>query len=189
MITYRALMVTALLGGCAIGATSVVACATQDPTKAVVENGYPAVRDGGDPATSVVVYKAWWVTTLFKEPVLPGETSEEERSVPETDFVYALLAHGWDPASGTPPAKLVAVKSKTKIGVARGSTLRIAVSDGTFAGNCDAKQALSQDEADFVTQRIFPGDFTSVTYDAKTCTTTPIPAAEDAGKSADGGAD
>ena len=151
-------------------ATTLAACDTEEPTMVLVENAYPVVPVGGDPATLVVVYKAWWVTTLFKDPLLPGATSDEERSVPETDFVYALLAPGWDPTSQTPPTTLIPVKSKAKVGVARGETLSISVSDGTFSGNCGATPPLSQDDADFITQRIFTGDFIGVQYDAKTCT-------------------
>ena len=140
------------------------ACETPDPTKAVVENDYPMT-----PGASIVVYRAWWAATLFDDPVAPGETSDEERSVPESDFVYALLAPGWDPASGSPPTRLVAMKSKQKLAATRGDTLRIVVSDGTFAGNCAANQPLSQEDADFVTQRIFPGAFANVVYSAQTC--------------------
>ena len=149
----------------------VAACETPDPTKAVVENAYPVVPEGGAPADArVVVYKAWWAATLFGDPVAPGETSDEQRSVPETDFVYALLAPGWDPASVAPPTKLIAVKSKAKVSAPRGDTLRIVVSDGTFAGNCAAGQPLSQDDAEVITTRIFPGEFANLAYDARTCT-------------------
>ena len=179
MIPYRAMAVMLILVAGTTTAT-LVACDTPDPTQAVVENAYPALVDGGDPATRAVVYRAWFVTTLFKEAVLPGEASDEERSVPENDFVYVLLAPGWDPESGTPPAKLIALKSKAKLRAVRGDTLHITVSDRTFAGSCDGRQPLSQEDADFITTRIFPGDFANVTYDAKTCTTTPVPT-DDAG--------
>jgi hypothetical protein len=66
------------------------------------------------------------------------------------------------------------VKSSAKLAVTRGSTLTIGVSDATFVGRCAAGTALSQDDADFITQRIFPGDFAAVTYDAKTCAATPV---------------
>ena len=166
MISHRALSLLLL--------AFAAACETPDPTKAVVENAY----------SGTVIYKAWWAATLFDAPVLPGEASDEQRSVPETDFVYALLAPGWDPDSGSPPARLIAVKSKQKLVANRGDTLHIVVSNGTFAGSCDAAQPLSQEDADFITRRIFPGDFANVTYDARMCASlvpAPDPAA-DAGR-------
>jgi hypothetical protein len=162
MNRYRALILIS-------AAALFTACETEDPTFALIENGY---------AQGVVVYKAWWETTLFTDPVLPGASSAEQRSVPESDTAYVLLAPGWDPAGGEPPKTLVPARSKAPLRVERGSTLRITVSDATFAGNCAAQQPLSQEDADFITQRIFPGEFATVTYDARTCTSTPIPVAD-----------
>jgi hypothetical protein len=169
---------TLVLCGAALllGAASLVACETETPTSAVVDNGYPAT----------VVYRAWWEVTYFADPVPGGTTSAEERSVPATNVAYAVLAPGWDPAGAAPPATFVALKSKTSLSSTRGETLHIAVSDQTFLGNCAAGQPLSQDDADFITQRIFPGVFAGATYDAKTCTLTPV-VAEEAG--ADAGTD
>ena len=167
------------------GAAALVACETATPTSAVVDNAYAAVPDGGDPAAQTVVYRAWWVATYFPDPVAGGTTSAEQRSVPATELAYALLAPGWDPASTTPPSRLIVVRSKAPLESVRGEVLHIAVSDQTFTGNCVAGQPLSQEDADFVTQRIFPGPFANVTYDAKTCTSTPV--ATDAG--AEGGAE
>ncbi len=163
----------AALCGTAVGG---VACDTEDATMTVLDNAYPASPDGGgDPATQTVVYRAWWVTTYFSAPVPAGMSSDVERTVPVADFAYAVLAPKWDPASATPPANLVVVKSKAPLAIDRGDTLHIAVSDQTFMGNCASNQPLSQDDADFITQRIFPGEFANVTYDAKTCTTTLVP--------------
>lgn len=156
-------------------------CDTEDPTTAVVDDGYPVLDDGGDVTKQVTVYKVWWVTSLFLDPVVPGAESAAQRTVPANDHAYALLAPGWDPASSTPPTNLVPVRSATTLTVKRGDTLHITVSDGTFVGNCAAGKSLSQDDADFITQSIFPGDFAAVTYDAKTCASTPLPS--------DGGAD
>jgi hypothetical protein len=166
------------------------ACETEDPSKAVVDNGYPATAEGADPAHQTVVYRAWWVATYFGEPVGGGSTSTEQRSVPASDVAYAVLAPDWDPASATPPARFVFVRSKAPLSVARGDTLHIVVDDGTFTGNCAAGQPLSQDDADFITQRIFPGEIGTATYDAKTCTMTPAAAeASDAGQDGADGAD
>jgi hypothetical protein len=137
-----------------------VACATETPTTAVVENAYTG---------QTAVYRTWWAASYFREPVAAGAASPEERSIPGSFAAYALLAPGWDPASPSPPTKLVALKSKTPLDAARGEMLHIEISDRTFAGNCAAGQPLSQEDADFVTTRIFPGEFVDVRYDARTC--------------------
>jgi hypothetical protein len=158
--------------------TTVVAttgCETETATTAVVADRYPVIADGGDPSTQLTVYKVWWVTTLFVDPVVPGAESALQRTVPAADYAYALLAPGWDPTSTTPPVILIPVRSADKLGVTRGETLRIEVSDATFVGNCAGGKTLSQDDADFITLRIFPGDFATVTYDAKNCTSTALP--------------
>jgi hypothetical protein len=167
------------LASLAAGATS-AGCDTEDATSAVVENAYPVVADGGDPSQNVVVYKVWWVATLFPDPVAPGQLSTEYRSVSEYGVAIALLAPGWNPSSGSPPTTLIPVKSKEVLRVSRGNTLRITISDETFGGNCAAHQQLPQEDADFITQRIFPGDFANVTYDAHTCRSKPV-TAPDAG--------
>ncbi len=159
---------------------ALAACETEDPSKAVVDNAYVAPH--------AVVYRAWWVATYFPDPVPGATTSAEQRSVPASDFAYAVLAPDWDPASSTPPARFVALKSKSPLALARGETLHIVVDDRTFVGSCAAGQPLSQDDADFITQRIFPAEFANATYDARTCTTsTTAPAATDGGSDAPDG--
>ena len=177
---------TLLCGGASLVMT---ACDTETATHAAVENGFAEVAEGGDPATRVVVYKTWWVTTLFTEPVPPAMTSAELRTVPARDTAYALLALGWDPASGAPPTTLIPVRSKEPLAVSRGKVLRILVSDGAFTGNCAASQALTQEDADFITRRIFPGEFVKLSYDATTCTSTPLDEGQDGGAEAEAGAD
>ncbi len=145
-------------------------CETETATKAVVDDQY----------ASTVVYRVWREATYFPSPVAPGASSEELRSVPATDFAYALLAPGWDPASASPPTSFVVLKSKQPLSASRGDTLHIAVSDATFAGSCDAHQPLTQADTDFIAERIFPGELAAFAYDAATCTTVPI---------ADGGVD
>jgi hypothetical protein len=145
---------------------SVAACDTEDATTAVVDDDYSA-------ADAVVVYKVWWSTALFSTPVVPGAESDSSRVVTDDATAYALLAPGWDPTSGAPPTYLVAVKSKATLSVARGDELHIRLSDSTMTGRCAAGGGLMQADADFITQRIFPGDFAGGTYDAKTCRFTP----------------
>jgi hypothetical protein len=144
------------------------ACNTSDPTSALLLNEYPP--NATSSTASTTVYKGWWSVALFPDPVLAGQTSDPERAVPGTDYGYALLAPGWDPSSGTPPTGLIPVRSTEKLSVVRGNTLNFLVSDSRTLGNCAGGQALSQEEADFITQRIFPGEFANLNYDATTCT-------------------
>jgi len=176
---FRGLLFRGLLPAFAL---ALAACDTETPTTASVRNDYAAVADGGDVATQNVVYRVWFATTLFTDPVAPGQTSAELRTVPTADYVYALLAVGWDPASGAAPTKLVPLRSKGRLDVARGDLGLIAVSPATFDGDCASGGRLSQEDADFVTQRIFPGPFAGLRFDAATCTAAPV--AGDAGADA-----
>ena len=151
----------------------VAACETPNPAQAVLDNEYP-VSDT-NVHNSITVYKGWWSVAEFGEPVLAGAESDPVRVVKNSDFAYALLAPEWDPESGTPPSKLVPVRTIGKLTVTRGETLHIAISDVTTRGNCASAEPLSQDDADFITQRIFVAEFIGLTYDAAICTASPIP--------------
>jgi hypothetical protein len=144
------------------------------PTTAVVENGYAAPDAGGAGPTSV--YEVWWVTTLFPAAVAPGALSETERTIPATDFAYALLAPGWTPADGGTPPRLVAVRSAEKISAAAHDRLRIVVSDETFVGDCARGRPLDAADARFIVERIFPGPFAGKLYDPVTCSTASVSA-------------
>ena len=148
-----------------------VGCETSDPTSAVVINEYPA---GGDPSTAVTVYKAWWSVALFADPVAAGQASDSVRIVPGDDYAYALLAPGWDPTTGTPPPALIPVHTVVRLSVERGNTLDIAISDRATVGNCSANSPLSAEDASFIVERIFPGEFAGVVYDPATCTAVPL---------------
>jgi hypothetical protein len=87
---------------------------------------------------------------------------------------YVILAPGWDPKSPTPPTSLVGMQSRNGFGVELGDTLQIPVDDATFIGNCASGSSLSQAQADFITQFVFPSDFATLRYDAATCTTAPV---------------
>jgi hypothetical protein len=173
--TFAAMTVAALLA---------TACATETATQAVVDNDYPAPSTDATPAT--VVYRAWWATTYFPDAVARATESDPERTVPTTDWAYAVIAPGWDPSSADPPKKLIALKSATPLAVERGDVLHIRVSDATFVGNCGSNEPLSQADADFVTQAIFPSEFPGQ-YDAKTCSLTPSSDAGAGGGSPNGG--
>ncbi len=147
-----------------VGWVALALACSDGATAAVVQNAYPA----GGPA----VLEAWWYTTLFRTPVGAGGTSEALRTVPASDYAYAVLAPGWDPASGTAPTTLLPVRSASRLVVDRGGALSIVVGPQTFVGDCAAGAPLSQQDADFITERIFPGTFAGATYDAATCTLT-----------------
>ncbi|MEO8902632.1 MAG: hypothetical protein ABI488_11545 [Polyangiaceae bacterium] len=162
------------------------ACEPSDPAQAVFDNQYPAA-DAGTAAT-MTVYKGWWAVAQLPEPVSPGTESDPVRVVQGSDYAYALLAPDWDPESGAPPPSLLPVRTTAKLSVHRGDTLDIVISDATVLGNCAAGKALSQKDADFITQRIFPGEFAGLSYDAATCVTSAdaASAAGAAGESATG---
>ncbi|MEO7037796.1 MAG: hypothetical protein ABI548_27765 [Polyangiaceae bacterium] len=147
------------------------ACETSDPTQAVFDNRYPAADAG--PAGGMTIYKGWWSAAQLPEPVSPGAESDPVRVVKGSDYAYALLAPDWAPESGTPPPTLLAVRTTAKLSVNRGDTLDIVISDATILGNCAGGKALSQEDADFITHRIFPGEFAGLSYVAATCVTSP----------------
>ena len=121
-------------------------------------------------------------TTLFPAPVAAGGTSETERTVPGSDFAYALLAPGWSPDSGgVPPRYLVAVRSADPLSVATHDRLRVVVSPDTFVGDCATGPPLDDDDARLIVERIFPEGLRGRRlYDPATCVTT---------RSVDGGTD
>ncbi|HEX4341581.1 MAG TPA: hypothetical protein VH062_36980 [Polyangiaceae bacterium] len=157
----------------ALFVTALAGCSTETPTRAVVANDLREAGDGA-PSAQLVVYRVWYSTTYFGDPVLPGAESDEQRIVPGSDTAYAVLASGWEPSSPATARSFVALRSKHALSVARGDVLSIAVSDSTFTGRCDDSSPLTQTQADFITTRIFPGEFAGVHYDAATCTTTSL---------------
>ncbi|HYQ01533.1 MAG TPA: hypothetical protein VER96_22825 [Polyangiaceae bacterium] len=152
-------------------------CNTSDPTNAVLSNEYPPANDASS-ADSMAVYKGWWSVALFPDPVPAGQTSDPIRVVEGTDYGYALLAPGWDATAGASPTALIPLRSAHKLRVDRGGLLTFVVSEQATVGDCRAGHAVSQDEADFITQRIFPGEFAGLVYDAATCTTSPVATGE-----------
>ena len=173
---------------CALCSPWLAGCSTSEPTSAVLSNRYPAASHAGS-ADSMPVYRGWWSVAQFPYPVAAGRTSDPVRVVEGTDYAYALLAPGWDPASSNTPATLVPVRSAQKIGVARGDLLTFVVAADVTSGDCAAGKPLAQEDADFITQRIFPGAFAEQSYDASQCRTYPSFAGEGgaAGASASGG--
>jgi hypothetical protein len=149
----------------------------------VVDNDFSPTGAAADPSAGTSVFKVWWVTSLLPDPVAPGGEGQAERTVPATDFAYAVLAPGWAPSSTTAPSRFLAAKSSVALSASRGDTLHVHVSDATFVGDCAVGAPLTQGDADFITQRIFPGEFAGVVYDAATCTTSALPDDAEAGDS------
>ncbi|HEX2674498.1 MAG TPA: hypothetical protein VHM25_26665 [Polyangiaceae bacterium] len=153
-------------------------CNPSEPTTAVLSNEYPAQKSDASSADSMPVYKGWWSVAQFPEAVPAGLVSDPVRIVEGSDYGYALLAPGWDMTTGVPPTTLIPLRSAQKLSVGRGELLTFAVSEGATVGDCQASRPLSQDDADFITQRIFPGEFAGLTYDAASCTSSPVSIAE-----------
>jgi hypothetical protein len=136
-------------------------------------------------AGPITVFKAWWLATLFPDPVAPGDTSASQRTIPGSDYAYALTAPGWLPDQPEQPRKLVVLRSRNKVVATRHDPLAIIVTDEAFVGNCAAGAPLDADEAQRIVERIFPAEFVGSQYDPTTCTTSLI---GDAGVSSrDGG--
>jgi hypothetical protein len=143
-------------------------------TNVVLENHYPPSA-----TNAKVVYRAFWQAVLFATPVPPGFSSEPQDSVPASpNAAYVLLAPGWDRAADggtTTPTSFVVLQSRGAFELHVDQTLRIVVDDRTFAGDCSTGSALTQEETDFITRRVFATDFAGLHYDAATCKTTSGP--------------
>ncbi len=140
----------------------VVMCDTPH-TSAILEN-----------ASASFVYRAQWQSVTFGDPLAPGTASDPHDALPASaNDAYVLLAPGWDPSSTTPPSKLIVLHSRAGYALHADQTVRITVNDDAFEGNCAIGSTLSREEADFITQRIFPDVFANATYDPSTCTTSP----------------
>ena len=141
-------------------------------TYAVLDNDYSTSA-----TPPLVVYRAYWQAVSFQSPTAPGSSSAPQPTVPCSDnTAWAVLAPGWDPTSSTPPTSFIVLQSRSGFAVDLGDTVHIPVDDATFAGSCEAGSPLSQSQADFITQLVFPGVFADagLRYDAATCTTSPV---------------
>jgi hypothetical protein len=161
----------------ALSAPLLSACNTAEPTSAVLSNQYPPASSA-DALDSTSVYKGWWSVAQFPEPVAAGQVSDPVRIVLGSDYGYALLAPGWDVESGVAPTTLIPVRSAQKLSVGRGELLTFVVSEQATIGDCRAGSPLTQEDADFMTQRIFPGEFAGLAYDAASCVSSAVVSAE-----------
>lgn len=145
---------------------------TAPQTMVVLDNRYRAAAND-----ALVVYDAHWLNVSFSgQAVPPGASSAPQDTVAASadNTAYVVLAPGWDPTSTTPPTTFVLLESRSGFAVALGDTLHIPVDDSGFVGNCAAGSHLTQTQADFLTQIVFPGDFAGLHYDASSCATTQI---------------
>jgi hypothetical protein len=150
--------------------SSLAAACDIPETFVVLDNNYPT-----DAAALLVAYQASWQAVSFPAPVPPGGSSEPQSTVAASpNTAYVLLAPGWDPTSPAPPASIIVLQSRDGFGVHLGDTMHIPLSDSTFVGNCAAGSVLTQAQADFITEFVFPRAFGSLSYDAATCTVTSI---------------
>jgi hypothetical protein len=158
-------------GAVSFAFSPVAAACTEPPaTTVVLVNDYPPSR-----TNSLVVFGAYWQAVSFQDPIPPGSSSTPQETVPASaNTAYVVLAPGWDPVSPTPPISFVILQSRNGLGVQEGDTLDIAVDDTTFMGNCASGSFLSQSQADFISQLVFPSIFAKLHYDALTCRTTTI---------------
>lgn len=157
------------LGG-ALAIAVVLGCNAAPQTYVSLDDAYPAST-----RPAAVVYGGWWQAVSFGDPIAPGESSGLQPTVPASqNTAYVVLAPGWDPTSTTPPTAFVVLESRAGYAVSLGDTLHIPVDDTTFAGNCAAGSRLTQEQADTITQLVFPAIFAGLRYDAATCSTTPV---------------
>jgi hypothetical protein len=160
--------VMAFASTCALLATG---CDHAPGATAVIDNRYPPSS-----TSPLIVYRAQFETAFFPTPVVPGASSDPQDTVPTSgDWSVVLLAPGWDAASDARPTSFVVMESISQFAVQTGGTVHIPVDDSTFRGNCDAGSFLTQEEATVLIQAFFPEPFKGLSYDAASCTTTPIP--------------
>ena len=169
-VRCKSLRARLAMAGALATALLVAGCLNVDTpyTSVALDNDYPASS-----TTPLVVYEAFWEATAFATPVPPGGSSGTQSTVPASNnTAWAVLAPGWDPSSTEPPSSFVVLQSRAGFGVDLNDTLHIRVDDATFAGNCSAGSFLTQAQADFITQIVFPSTFAGLHYDAATCRTT-----------------
>ena len=121
------------------------------PATIVVDDAY---------TDDTIVEQAWWLETLVPDQVAPGGESPAYRALPGQDFTYLVLSRG---------GHTFVARTSLALGVDRGEELHVVVSPETIVGDCATRARLTQAEADFITQRVFPVRFAGTIYDAATC--------------------
>jgi hypothetical protein len=132
------------------------ACDGSDATYAAATNTFPTAPN----AAPTSVYKVWFRSTLFTEPITPGNDTPVHLVAPGGDVAYAVLAPGWnadDPDAGAPPA-LVGVRTTNGVFATKGEIARIELGPSTVRGACTGEPPLTKDEYDVIRDRIFPAE-------------------------------
>lgn len=163
------------LGAAALALIASAGCDRAPQATVVLDNDYAPMA-----AVALPVYFALWQAVVFADPVAPGSSSPVESSLAATDnTAYVVLAPGWDPTSKTPPTSFILMQSRSGFTVHLDETLHIPVDDSTFVGNCAAGSFLSQEQADFIAERVFTSAIFDAAprpfhYDAATCAMSPL---------------
>jgi hypothetical protein len=133
-----------------------VACDGSDATYAVATNVFAADADGAPTS----VFKVFYRTTLFTEPIAPGNDTPAHLVAPGGDRAYAILAPGWSPDApdAGPPPSFVGVVTAKGILATKGGTVRIELGPTTVRGACAGEPPLTRDEYDVLKDRIFPAE-------------------------------
>ncbi len=125
-----------------------------DATTIVVDNAY---------TDQTLVDEVWWSQTLVPDQVAPGGESPVYRTTPALETAYVVAERG---------GNVFVARTTTPLGVDRSAELHVVISPDTIVGDCATSNSrLTQPEADFITQSIFPGRFAGAVYDAATCKT------------------
>lgn len=131
-----------------------IMCACDDATTIVVDNAY---------TDDTIVDEVWWSQTLVPDQVAPGGESPVYRTTPALETAYVVAERA---------GNVFVARTTIPLGVERSAELHVVISPTTIVGDCAASSArLTQPEADFITQSIFPGRFAGAVYDAATCKT------------------
>jgi hypothetical protein len=127
--------------------------ACDEATTIVVDNTY---------TDDTIVDEVWWSQTLVPDQVAPGGESPAYRTTPANETAYVVAERG---------GNVFVARTTTPLGVNRSAELHVVVSPEKIVGDCATNARLTQPEADFITQSIFPGRFAGSVYDAATCKT------------------
>ncbi len=156
-----------------------VACETSDPTQAVLQKPVPSRRRQQQRCRLQGLVVGRRVPSAASHPARNQQRSASSKALTSPTRCSRRVGT----RRSALPRVSFPVRSKGELTAQRGDTLLIPIAPSSIEGDCDSGAPLTQDQADFITQRIFPAEFAGVTYDAATCTASPL-AEEGAGGAA-----